>query len=103
VAFGVAVTVGGTIGVGILCRPGAVAAQVGNTWLILAMWIFGGFFALASTLVVAELGAMLPEAGGFYVFARRTFGESTGFAVGWCDWLGQNTAVAYQALTIGEL
>jgi APA family basic amino acid/polyamine antiporter len=103
VAFGVAVTVGGTIGVGILRRPGAVAAQLGNTWLILAMWIFGGFFALASTLVVAELGAMFPEAGGFYVFARRTFGESTGFAVGWSDWLGQNTAVAYQALTIGEL
>ncbi len=103
VAFGVAVTVGGTIGVGILRRPGSVAAQLGNTWLILAMWIFGGLFALASTLVVAELGAMFPEAGGFYVFARRTFGQSTGFAVGWSDWLGQNTAVAYQALTVGEL
>ncbi len=103
VAFGVAVTVGGMIGVGILRRPGAVAAQLGNTWLILAMWVFGGFFALFSTFVVSELGAMLPKAGGFFVYAKYTFGEAAGFTVGWTDWLAQSTALAYQALTIGEL
>lgn len=48
---------------------------------------------------VAELAAMMPEAGGFYVYARRAFGDGLGFVVGWGDWLNQAAAIAYAALT----
>ena len=42
---------------------------------------------------------MLPQAGGFYVYARRAFGSGAGFAVGWCDWINQVAALAYATIT----
>ena len=44
--FGLAVVFGSTVGVGILRLPGTVAAQLGNSWLILAVWIAGGVYTL---------------------------------------------------------
>lgn len=102
VAFGLAVTVGGTIGVGILRTPALVAAQLPDAGLILAAWTLGGGYALVGTLVVVELGAALPSAGGWYVYARRAFGDAAGFAVGWSDWLAQCGALAYLAVSIGD-
>jgi APA family basic amino acid/polyamine antiporter len=102
VGFGIAVTVGGMVGVGILRTPGMVAAQLGDSWLIIAVWVLGGVYALLGTITVTELGAMLPQAGGWYVYARRAFGEYGGFAVGWCDWLGQTAALAYLGTSIGD-
>lgn len=95
VGFGVAVIFGGTIGVGILRLPGTVAAELGNYWLILAIWVTGGIYALLGSISVTELGAMLPQAGGFYVYARRAFGGFAGFAVGWGDWLNNCAVLAY--------
>jgi APA family basic amino acid/polyamine antiporter len=45
---------------------------------------------------------MMPEAGGFYVYARRAFGNGFGFVVGWTDWINQVAAIAYAALTAAE-
>src|SRR3990172_7955446 len=97
VGFGVAVTVGGTVGVGILRTPGMVAAQLPDYWLICGIWLIGGVYALLGTISVVELGTMLPQAGGWYVYSRRAFGNYGGFTVGWCDWIAQSTALAYLA------
>lgn len=102
VAFGVAVAIGGTIGPGILRRPGAVAGYLNNTWLILGVWVFGGLYALAASLTVAELSVMTPIAGGPYVLTRRAMGDAAGFAVGWCDWMGNTAAVAFAAVSLGD-
>lgn len=102
IGFGIAVTVGGTIGVGILRTPGMVAAQLGNPLLIIGVWICGGAYALLGTLMVTELGTMLPQAGGWYVYARRAFGMYGGFLIGWSDWLAQSGALAYLATAIGD-
>jgi APA family basic amino acid/polyamine antiporter len=102
VGFGLAVTVGGTIGVGILRTPGMVASQLGSDWLILSIWICGGVYALMGTIAVTELGTMLPQAGGWYVYARRAFGKYGGFLVGWSDWLAQSGALAYLSTAIGD-
>jgi basic amino acid/polyamine antiporter, APA family len=51
---------------------------------------------------VIELGAALPSAGGWYVYARRAFGDAAGFTVGWSDWLAQTAAVAYLAVSMGD-
>lgn len=93
---------GGTVGVGILRLPGTVAAQLGNYWLILLAWIVGGLYALLGSISVTELGAMLPQAGGFYVYARRAFGSFAGFAVGWSDWLNNCAVLAYASITAAE-
>jgi len=102
VGFGVAVTVGGTVGVGILRTPGLVAARLPHPWLIAAAWLLGGGYALLGTLSVVELGTALPAAGGWYVYARRAFGDAVGFAVGWSDWLAQSAALAFLAVSVGD-
>ncbi len=102
VGFGIAGAIGATIGAGILRTPGLVAGQLGDAGLIIAAWMFGGVYALLGALSVAELGASLPRAGGWYVYARRAFGEYAGFTVGWMDWLGNCASLAWVAITIGE-
>ena len=102
VVFGLAVTVGITIGMGILRTPGEVAAQLPNRWLFLGAWLAGGVYALCGAVSVAELGTMIPRSGGFYVFARRALGEYPGFVVGWSDWLSTCGTVAAVALVLGE-
>jgi len=102
VVFGLAVTVGITIGMGILRTPGEVARQLPNPWLFMGAWALGGVYALFGAVSVAELGTMIPRSGGFYVFARRALGEYPGFVVGWSDWLSTCGTVAAVALVIGE-
>ena len=102
VVFGLAVTVGITVGMGILRTPGEVAAQLPNPWLFLGAWLLGGVYALCGALSVAELGTMIPRSGGFYVFARRALGEYPGFVVGWSDWLSTCGTVSAVALVMGE-
>ena len=97
--FGLAMVFGGTVGVGILRLPGTLAAALGDSRLIVLFWIVGGLYALLGATAVAELAAMMPEAGGFYVYARRAFGKGPGFVVGWSDWLNQTASIAYAALT----
>ena len=102
VTFGVAVSIGDTIGSGILRTPGQVAAELHKWWLILFAWLLGGVYAFCCTLSVTELGTTLPHAGGWYVYSRRAFGEYTGFVVGCCDWMMQSTAIAYLSVAFGE-
>ena len=102
VGFGIAVIIGNTVGVGILRTPGEVAARLQNSWLVIGLWVVGGLYAFFCTLSVTELGTMLPQAGGWYVYSRRAFGEYGGFLVGSCDWIVQSTSVAYLAIAFGE-
>ncbi|MGA2399679.1 MAG: APC family permease [Steroidobacteraceae bacterium] len=97
--FGLAMVFGGTVGVGILRLPGTLAATLGDSRLILVFWIAGGIYALLGAVAVAELAAMLPRAGGFYVYARRAFGSGAGFVVGWSDWINEVAALAYGSIT----
>ncbi|HEV8211939.1 MAG TPA: APC family permease [Vicinamibacterales bacterium] len=102
VGFGLAVIVGSTLGIGILRTPGLVAGQLPNPTAILAVWIVGGLYTLIGAVCLAELGTMLPEAGGYYVYARRAFGDTMGFAVGWTDWLTYCAVLGYVSIAIGE-
>src|SRR6266481_3496596 len=63
VTFGVAVGIGGTIGIGILRIPGSVAANLGDSRLIMAAWIVSGLYAFAGANTYAELGTMLTLVG----------------------------------------
>ena len=102
VTFGVAVGIGGTIGIGILRIPGSVAAQLGHSGLIMGAWIVSGLYAFAGANTYAELGTMLPLDGGPYVYARRAYGEFGGFLVGWSDWLLRTSSMAYLAVALTE-
>jgi APA family basic amino acid/polyamine antiporter len=101
-AFGLAVIVGSTIGVGILRTPGIVADHLHNAPAILIAWTVGGLYTLLGAVCLAELGTMMPQAGGYYVYARRGFGDWVGFGVGWTDWLTYCTVLAYVSIGLAE-
>jgi basic amino acid/polyamine antiporter, APA family len=100
--FGLAVIVGSTLGIGILRAPGLVAGQVSNPSIALLLWLVGGLYTLLGAVCLAELGTMLPQAGGYYVYARHTFGDGIGFAVGWSDWVTYCAVLGYVSIGIGE-
>ena len=102
VAFGLAVTVGMTIGMGILRTPGDVAARLPDARLFMLAWLLGGVYVLLGAVSVAELGTMLPRSGGQYVYVRRALGAYPGFIVGWSDWLSTCGTVAAVAIVVGE-
>src|SRR5919106_3059602 len=102
VGFALAVTIGNTIGAGILRAPGEVARHLPDPGWFLAAWVLGGAYALLGAIQIAELGAMLPRSGGQYVFAREALGEYAGFVVGWSDWLSVCGTVAAVSIVIGD-
>ncbi len=102
IGFGLAIVIGGTIGVGILRSPGAVAAQLGSVWLIILVWTLGGIYTLLSANYTAELATMLPKAGGPYVYARGAYGDYAGFVIGWSGWLSDTAALAFLSIAFGE-
>jgi len=102
VAFGLAGSVGGTIGAGILRTPGLVAAQLPSEPWILLIWLLGGLYALLGACCIAELAAALPRAGGWYVYADAAFGRRAGLVVGWCDWVAHCIGLAWVATTLGD-
>src|SRR5437588_224760 len=71
--------VGITIGTGIFLKSAAMAQAVGTPALVLAAWVAAGVVAMFGALCFAERGALLPEAGGEYVYLRAAFGEVPGF------------------------
>jgi APA family basic amino acid/polyamine antiporter len=101
-SFGIVITVGGTIGTGILRKPGPIAEQLGNPWLILTVWFAVGIYALLGTLCTIELGTSVPRAGAWYVYAQRAFGNYVGFVVGINSWLGTCASLGFGAYTLSE-
>ena len=102
VGFGVAVTIGGTIGTGILRKPGPIAEQLGEPWLIMTLWGIVSLYAFLGTLCTIELGTSVPKAGAWYVYAQRAFGNYAGFVVGINSWLGTCSALGFGVYTMSE-
>jgi len=102
VGFGLAVIIGNTIGAGILRTPGEVANYLPSAFIFLTVWVAGGLYALLGSFSMAELGAMMPRSGGYYVFARRAFGEYPAFIIGWTDFLAQVGSTAAVSLVAAE-
>jgi basic amino acid/polyamine antiporter, APA family len=100
--FGLAVVVGGTIGVSIFRLPGSITALLGTAWLVVSVWALGGIYTLLTANYTAELATMLPKAGGPYVYARRAYGDYAGFVVGWSGWLGDTATLSFMPIAFGE-
>jgi basic amino acid/polyamine antiporter, APA family len=77
------VVIGGIIGSGIFINPYLVARDLDSSWLVLAAWTAGGVIAIAGAFSYAELGRLLPKAGGQYVYLREAWHPLAGFLYGW--------------------
>jgi len=102
VGFGLAVTIGGTIGMGILRTPAEVARHLPVPSLFIGIWVLGGVYALLGAISVAELGTMIPRSGGWYVFVHRAIGNYPAFVIGWSDWLSTCGTLALISMVVAE-
>jgi APA family basic amino acid/polyamine antiporter len=92
--------VGGIIGSGIFFTPAETARALPTAGLVFLVWAVGGVVALAGALTYAELGAMMPDAGGAYVYIRDGFGKLPAFLYGWMALLSIGTG-ALAAVALG--
>jgi APA family basic amino acid/polyamine antiporter len=77
------VVVGNVIGTGVFLKARVMTCNVGTPGKVLAVYVIAGLLSLAGALSYAELAAMMPRAGGEYVFMREAYGRPWGFLFGW--------------------
>ncbi|XP_075529938.1 asc-type amino acid transporter 1-like [Dermacentor variabilis] len=101
----VAVVVGSSIGAGIFITPGIVYEDSGSVGVDLIVWVAAGVASLIHCLCFAELGTMLPSAGGVHEYIRAgmdstgRIGDVLSFLAAWCFFLVDPIAVTIQGLT----
>jgi APA family basic amino acid/polyamine antiporter len=77
------IVVGSMIGSGIFIVSADIARHTGSTGGLLLAWIITGFMTIAAALSYGELAAMMPKAGGQYVYLREAYSPLWGFLYGW--------------------
>jgi APA family basic amino acid/polyamine antiporter len=79
----VMIVMGGIVGAGIFANPSEVAHRVHTPFLILGVWVLGGFIAMCGAFIWAELATRLPGTGGQYLYLREAYHPSVSFVYGW--------------------
>jgi APA family basic amino acid/polyamine antiporter len=74
---------GSMIGSGIFIVSAEIGREVGSPALLIAAWAVAGFMTIVAALSYGELAAMMPRAGGQYVYLRESLGPLWGFLYGW--------------------
>jgi APA family basic amino acid/polyamine antiporter len=74
---------GSMIGSGIFIVSAEIAREVNSPALLIGAWLVTGFMTIVGALSYGELAAMMPRAGGQYVYLRESLGSLWGFLYGW--------------------
>ena len=78
---------GSMIGSGIFIVSAEISREVNSPALLIAAWLVTGFMTIVGALSYGELAAMMPRAGGQYVYLREALGPLWGFLTdGLCSW-----------------
>jgi basic amino acid/polyamine antiporter, APA family len=77
------IVAGSTIGSGIFIVSAGIAREVRSPALLLLVWIAASLMSVTGALTVAELAALMPVAGGQYIFLRESYGGMCAFLFGW--------------------
>jgi basic amino acid/polyamine antiporter, APA family len=86
------IVAGSMIGSGIFIVSADIARQVGSPGWLLVVWIITGLLTVGAALSYGELAAMMPRAGGMYVYLKEAYGHLWGFLYGWTHFLVIGTA-----------
>jgi basic amino acid/polyamine antiporter, APA family len=81
------IVMGAMIGSGIFITSAESARLVGAPGWLLAAWAISGLMTIAGAISAAEIAAMMPRAGGQYVFLRESYSPMFGFLFGWAMFL----------------
>ena len=95
-----AIVVGTIIGSGIFLVPQEMMRAVGSSGMVYLAWIVGGVLTLFGAMTYAELGAMMPRAGGEYVFLRNAYGDLPAFLYMW-TWFAVAKPASIASVTTG--
>lgn len=97
------IVAGSMIGSGIFIVSADIARQVGSPGWLLVVWLITGFLTVTAALSYGELAAMMPKAGGQYVYLREAYSPFWGFLYGWTLFLVIQTAtIAAVAVGFGR-
>ncbi len=96
----VSIVVGNVIGQGVFLKTRVMTCNVGTPGMVIAVWVAAGLLSLAGALTYAELAAMMPKAGGEYIFVREAYGARMGFLYGWMQFFIAKTG-SQAALGVG--
>ena len=77
------IVAGVMIGSGIFIVSAEISRQVGSAGWLLVAWVITGVLTVTGALSYGELAAMMPEAGGMYIYLREAFSPMLGFLYGW--------------------
>ena len=94
------IVAGAMIGSGIFIVSADIARQVGAPGWLLVVWLITGALTLVGALSYGELAAMMPKAGGMYVYLREAYSPLWGFLYGWTLFLVIQTGTI-AAVSIG--
>jgi len=86
------IVAGSMIGSGIFIVSPDIARQVGSPGWLLVVWIITGLLTVGAALSYGELAAMMPRAGGMYVYLKEAYGSLWGFLYGWTHFMVIGTA-----------
>jgi APA family basic amino acid/polyamine antiporter len=78
-----AIVIGDVIGTGVFLKARVMTCNVDTPGMVMTVWVVAGLLSLAGALTYAELAAMMPRAGGEYVFIRQAYGPLPSFLYGW--------------------
>jgi basic amino acid/polyamine antiporter, APA family len=84
---------GSMIGSGIFIVSSDMVRSLGSPVLVMLCWLISGVITLFAALSYGELAAMMPEAGGQFIFLKRAYGKLTAFVYGWTVFLVIQTGV----------
>lgn len=88
----VSIVVGAVIGSSIFMKPATMAAQLGSPLLLLMVWLVAGIVSLFGGMINAEIGSMMPNTGGQYVYFRYMYSNFFAYLYGWAGFIVINTA-----------
>lgn len=93
------IVVGSILGTGVFLKTSTMSVLVGNPWMVLVIWVVAGLLSLAGALAYAELGSLMPNAGGEYVYLKEGYGDIWAFLYGWMRfWIGSPGSIAAYAV-----
>ena len=97
------IVLGSMIGSGIFIVAAEIAREVGSPGLFLLSWVISGVMTVSAAVTYGELAAMMPKAGGQYVYLREAFSPLFGFLYGWTLFLViQTGTIAAVAVAFGK-
>jgi len=86
-----AIVIGIMIGTAIFIVPAQITRSMGTRDAALSVWVVTGLLSLFGALSFAELAAMMPQAGGQYVYLREAYGPLMGYLCGWSFFIATQT------------